>query len=63
MERAKEMIIFEDLTLSEIAKKLHYSNLSHFSAQFKKHSGLPPSAFKKLKEKRRLTIQEISNKS
>jgi YesN/AraC family two-component response regulator len=60
MERAKEMILFEDLTLSEIAKKLHYSNIAHFSAQFKKNSGLPPSSFKKLKEKRRVTMQDIS---
>ncbi len=62
MERAKEMILFEELTISEIADKLHYSNIAHFSAQFKKSSGLPPSTFKKLKEKRRLTMQEISKK-
>ncbi len=62
MERAKEMILFEDLTISEIAEKLHYSNVSHFSAHFKKTSGLPPSTFKKLKEKRMLTMQDLIKK-
>lgn len=59
MERAKEMILFEDLTMSEIAEKLYYSNSSHFSTQFKKITGVPPSHFKNLKEKRRYTMQEI----
>jgi YesN/AraC family two-component response regulator len=62
IERAKEMILFEDLTISEVAEKLHYSSVSHFSAHFKKNSGLPPSTFKKLKEKRRLTMQELAKK-
>lgn len=62
MEYAKEMIMFEEHTLSEIAEKLHYSNLSHFSAQFKKTTGLPPSHFKKLKEKRRLAVHELPGK-
>jgi AraC-like DNA-binding protein len=62
IERAKEMIMFEDLSLSEIAEKLNYSNLSHFSANFRKQVGLPPSHFKKLKEKRRLTIQQLTSK-
>ncbi len=61
VERAKEMLLFEDLTLTEIAEKLHYSNLSHFSAHFKKITGLPPSHFRKLKDKRRKTIQEINS--
>jgi YesN/AraC family two-component response regulator len=59
MERAKELILFEELSLSEIADKLHYGNLSHFSAQFKKVTGFAPSHFKKLKNKRRKTIQEL----
>ncbi len=60
MERAKELILLEDLSLSEVADKLHFSNLSHFSANFKKITGLPPSHFKKLRERRRRTIQELS---
>lgn len=59
IERIKELIILEEDTLSEIAEKLHYSSVSHLSNQFKKITGLSPSHFKKLKEKRRITIQNI----
>jgi YesN/AraC family two-component response regulator len=63
IERAKEMIMFDDFSLSEIAEKLHYSNLSHFSLQFKKSTGLSPSHFKKLREKRRVVIQDMNHKN
>lgn len=59
IERAKELIIFGEDTLSEIAHKLHYSSVAHLSTQFKKVTGLTPSHFKTLKEKRRITIQNI----
>lgn len=59
IERIKELIIFGDDTFSEIAYKLHYSSVAHLSAQFKKATGLTPSHFKALKEKRRITIQNI----
>lgn len=59
MERAKEMILFEDVSLQEVAERLHYTNLSSFSAQFKKMTGLPPSHYKNLKVRRRHTIQEL----
>jgi len=59
-EYAKELILFEDLPLREIASRLHYSSSSHFSAQFKKVTGLSPSHFKKVKQKRRYSIQELS---
>ncbi len=59
IERIKELIIFEQDTLSEIAYKLHYSSVSHLSAQFKKVTGLTPTHFKSLKEKRRIAIQNI----
>lgn len=59
IERIKELIIFGEHTLSEIAYKLHYSSVAHLSAQFKKVTGLTPSHFKGLKEKRRITIQNI----
>ncbi len=58
-ERIKELIIFGEDTLSEIAYKLHYSSVAHLSKQFKKVTGLTPSHFKALKEKRRITIQNI----
>lgn len=59
IERIKELIIFGDDTFSEIAYKLNYSSLAHLSNQFKKVTGLTPSHFKALKEKRRITIQKI----
>lgn len=59
IERIKELIIFEEDTLSEFAYKLHYSSVSHLSSQFKKVTGLTPTHFKSLKEKRRIAIQNI----
>lgn len=60
IERAKEMILFEDHNFSEIAVKLNYNTLSAFSTQFKKITGYNPSHFKKLREKRRLAMQELT---
>ena len=57
IERIKELILFDEATLSEIAYKLHYSSVAHLSTQFKKATGLTPTHFKQLKEKRRMTIQ------
>jgi AraC-like DNA-binding protein len=62
MEKAKEMIIFEDISFTEIAYKLNYNNLSAFSAAFKNATGFNPTHFKNLKEKRRLAIQELTKK-
>lgn len=59
IERINELIIFGDDTLSEIGFKIHYSSVAHLSSQFKKVTGLTPSHFKALKEKRRITIQNI----
>ena len=59
IERAKEMLLLEDLTLSQIADRLHYSSVSHLSHQFKKVTGLPASHFKQLKIIRRKTIQDL----
>ena len=60
IEKAKEMLVVDGLTLTEIADKLNYSSVAHLSFQFKKVTGLPSSHFKKLKEIRRNTIQELS---
>lgn len=60
IEKAKEMILFDDYNFSEIAAKLNFSNLSAFSTQFKKITGHNPTHFKKLQSKRRLTIQELT---
>ena len=59
VERAKEMILFKELTLSEIAHQLNYSSVAHLSAQFKKVTGLTPSHFKALKEKKRIVLQQL----
>jgi len=59
IERIKELIIFDEYTFSEIAHLLNYSSAAHLSTQFKKVTGLTPSHFKALKERRRITIQNI----
>lgn len=53
IERIKELILFGEDSISEIAHKLHYSSVAHLSAQFKKATGLTPSHFKSLKEKKK----------
>src|SRR5689334_22834197 len=52
IERAKELLIYDELSLTEIAYKLHYSSVAHLSNQFKKVTGLTPTFFKHLKHKR-----------
>ena len=59
IERVKELIIYDELNLTEIAWKMHYSSVAHLSNQFKKIIGLTPSHFKKLKDKRRKAIEDV----
>jgi YesN/AraC family two-component response regulator len=59
IERVKELLVYEELNLTEIAYKLHYSSVAHLSNQFKKMTGLTPSHFKNLKDKRRLTLGDM----
>jgi YesN/AraC family two-component response regulator len=59
IEKVKEMLLLEDLTLSQIADRLNYSSVAHISNQFKKVTGLPASHFKKLGIVRRMTIQDL----
>lgn len=59
IEHAKELIVYDELNLTEIAWKLHYSSVAHLSYQFKKITGLSPSHFKKLKHKRRQLLEMI----
>jgi AraC-like DNA-binding protein len=61
IERIKELIIYDEMTISEIAWKMHYSSVAHLSNQFKKNTGLTPSHFKQMKNKRRVPIDEIGN--
>lgn len=59
IERAKELLLYDELNLTEIAYKLHYSSVAHLSNQFKKITGLSPSYFKKLKQKRNSNLENI----
>jgi len=59
IERIKELIIYDELNITEIAWKMNYSSVAHLSNQFKKVTGLSPSHFKQLKNKRRNQIEDI----
>ncbi len=59
IEKVKELLVYDELNLTEIADKLHYSSVAHLSNQFKKVTGLTPSHFKNLKEKRRQTLDSL----
>ncbi len=59
IERVKELIIYNELTLTEIAWKLHYSSVGHLSNQFKKVTGLSPSYYKKQKHNRRILLENV----
>lgn len=59
IERTKESLVYNELSMTEIAYKLHYSSVSHLSNQFKKVTGLTPSFFKKMKHKRLITLENL----
>ena len=59
IERVKELILYDELNLTEIAHKLHYSSVAHLSGQFKKVTGLTPTFFKRLKGGRRNTLENL----
>ena len=59
IERIKELIIYDELNITEIAWKMNYSSVAHLSNQFKKMTGLTPTHFKQLKDKRRQPIENI----
>ena len=59
IEKVKELIIYDELNLTEIADKLHYSSVAHLSNQFKKMTGLTPSHFKNLKHKSRNALGNV----
>ena len=59
IEKVKELLVYDELNLTEIALKMHYSSVAHLSNQFKKMTGLTPSHFKNLKHKRRLTLGNV----
>jgi YesN/AraC family two-component response regulator len=61
IERIKELIIYDELSISEIAWKMNYSSVAHLSNQFKKMTGLTPSTFKNLRTQTRTSVEDIGN--
>jgi AraC-like DNA-binding protein len=59
IEKVKELLIYNELNLTEISYKLHYSSVAHLSNQFKKITGLSPTFYKQLKNKRRENLEDI----
>ena len=59
IEKAKELLVYDELSLNEISYQLGYSSVQHLSNQFKKITGLSPSHFKKLGDKKRKPLDEV----
>lgn len=59
IERVKELLLYDELNLTQISYILNYSSVAHLSRQFKKVTGLTPSFFKLLKDKKRITLENI----
>ena len=59
IERVKELLVYDELSLTQIAYKMHYSSVGHLSNQFKKITGLTPSHFKQMKNKRLDNLESL----
>jgi AraC-like DNA-binding protein len=59
IEKVKELLLYDELNLTQIADKLHYSSVAHLSNQFKKVTGLSPSFYRKLKTMRRTNLENL----
>ncbi len=59
IEKVKELLLYDELNLTEIAYKMHYSSVAHLSNQFKKITGLTPSFYKQLKQRRQSNLENI----
>lgn len=59
IEKVKELLVYDEFTLSEIAFQLNYSSAAHLSGQFKKVTGLTPSYFKSIREQKRKPLDEV----
>lgn len=59
IERVKELLVYDQINLTEIAYQMHYSSVAHLSTQFKKVTGLTPSHFKQLKNKKRVMLDAV----
>ncbi|SEJ68413.1 Helix-turn-helix domain-containing protein [Cyclobacterium xiamenense] len=62
IEKAKEYLSYASHNISETAWKLGYSSMQHFSAQFKKHTGMTPSQFRKLSQKPRKFLNQVGDR-
>lgn len=63
VERIKELIMYDELNLTQISYKMNYSSVAHLSNQFKKVTGLSPSHFKQMRDRRRSPLDEIGKKN
>lgn len=59
IERVKELLVYDELTLGEIAYQMNYSSIAHLSNQFKKVTGLTPSHFKNIRAEKRKPLDEV----
>ena len=59
IEKVKELIIYDELNLTDIARKMNYSSVAHLSSQFKKITGLTPTFFKTIKHKKRTSLEDM----
>jgi AraC-like DNA-binding protein len=59
IEKVKELLIYDELTLSQIAYRMGYSSVAYLSSQFKKETGLTPTYFKTIKASKRRNIEEL----
>lgn len=59
IERVKELLVYDEFSLSQIANQLHYSSVAHLSTQFKKVTGLTPSHFKNIRNQKRKPLDEV----
>lgn len=59
IERVKELLLYDELNLTQIANKLNYSSVAHLSTQFKKVTGLTPTSFKQLRHKGRIPLENV----
>ncbi len=59
VEKIKELLLYDELTLTQISYQLDYSSVAHLSTQFKKVTGLTPTYFKQLKHKKRIPIEKL----
>ena len=63
IEKVKELLLYNEFSLTEISQQLGYKSVQHLSAQFKNSTGFTPSSFKNLKSKNRISIDQVQNKS